>query len=303
MAAAVSEQRRRRRAREHGPGDRRAHPRRRLSARRLEPHAPRGRVAGRACATVLDAPADALAEADVCVTCSPTTTPSRVAPQASSQARARAALVEMSTVSVAASERVAERAADAGVDFLRAPVSGNPTSSGPEGDDLRVRRRGRRARLDPLLRASARRCATSARASGARVVKLVLQILIAGTAELLAEALVLGESGRVDRQALLDAIRASVVGSRFVASKARRCCDEDYSATFTTPMMQKDIDLVLDLAARGRRRAAGRRGAEGTARGRGGAWPRGRGLHGAVPAGSQEARSWSNQREVTDEPR
>ena len=51
----------------------------------------------------------------------------------------------------------------------------------------------------------------------ARVFKLVLQILIAGTAELLAEAVVLGESAGIERQALLDVIQDSVVGSRFVA--------------------------------------------------------------------------------------
>ena len=41
----------------------------------------------------------------------------------------------------------------------------------------------------------------------ARALKLVLQVLIGGTAELLAEALVLGEAGGIDRGTLLDVDR------------------------------------------------------------------------------------------------
>ena len=44
-------------------------------------------------------------------------------------ARRGTVLVDMSTVSVGVSERVAERAAATGVEYLRAPVSGNPGSS------------------------------------------------------------------------------------------------------------------------------------------------------------------------------
>jgi 3-hydroxyisobutyrate dehydrogenase-like beta-hydroxyacid dehydrogenase len=82
----------------------------------------------------------------------------------------------------------------------------------------------------------------------ARVVKLVLQVLIGGTAELLGEALVLGETAGVERGKLLEAIGASVVGSRFVEYKTQPLLDDDYSATFTTELMLKDVRLVLDLA-------------------------------------------------------
>jgi 3-hydroxyisobutyrate dehydrogenase-like beta-hydroxyacid dehydrogenase len=82
----------------------------------------------------------------------------------------------------------------------------------------------------------------------ARVVKLVLQILVGGTAQLLAEALVLGEAAGVDRQKLLEAIGASAVGSRFVDYKTEPLLNDDYSATFTTSLMLKDVGLVLDLA-------------------------------------------------------
>jgi 3-hydroxyisobutyrate dehydrogenase-like beta-hydroxyacid dehydrogenase len=44
-------------------------------------------------------------------------------------------------------------------------------------------------------------------------------------------------------------IGASVVGSRFVDYKTEPLLHDDYSATFTTSLMLKDVGLVLDLAA------------------------------------------------------
>jgi 3-hydroxyisobutyrate dehydrogenase-like beta-hydroxyacid dehydrogenase len=204
-------------------------------------------------ARVLASPQEALARADVCLT-------SLAADDALTAvllgddgvlagARPGTTLVEMSTVSVAASKRVARRASAAGVEYLRAPVSGNPTAvrggtltvvvSGPE----RVA-----VELDPLLRAIGPKVLYVGEGERARVVKLVFQILIAGTAQLLAEALVLGESAGVEREKLLEAVNASAIGSPFVAYKAPPLLRDDYSATFTTAMMLKDVDLVLALA-------------------------------------------------------
>jgi 3-hydroxyisobutyrate dehydrogenase-like beta-hydroxyacid dehydrogenase len=156
----------------------------------------------------------------------------------------------MSTVSVAASERVAERADEAGVEFLRSPVSGNPTVvrggtltlvvSGPE--DVA-------SRLDGLLRSIGPKVFYVGEGERARVVKLTLQVLVGGIAELLGEAVVLGESGGVDRAKLLEVINASAVGSPLTGYKGQALLRDDYSATFTTAMMLKDVDLVLDLAA------------------------------------------------------
>jgi 3-hydroxyisobutyrate dehydrogenase-like beta-hydroxyacid dehydrogenase len=106
-------------------------------------------------------------------------------------------------------------------------------------------------RLRPLLEAIAPTVRYVGEGERARVFKLVLQVLIGGIAELLGEAVALGESAGIARKDLLDVIQDSVVGSRFTASKAGALIDDDYSATFTTLMMGKDIDLVLDLARQG----------------------------------------------------
>jgi 3-hydroxyisobutyrate dehydrogenase-like beta-hydroxyacid dehydrogenase len=160
-----------------------------------------------------------------------------------------AVLVDMSTISVTASRRVAKAADDAGVHYVRAPLSGNPVAvrTGKatvivSGSEAIARR------CEPLLSSIAPTFRYVGEGERARVLKLVLQVLIGGTAELLAEALVLGEAAGVDRRTLLEVIRASVVGSAFVDYKTEPLLRDDYSATFTTAMMEKDVDLVLDLA-------------------------------------------------------
>ncbi len=204
-------------------------------------------------ASQLGSAGDALVAADVCVTSLPDDDAvlevlcgerGVLAP-----ARPDATLIDMSTISVDASARVADAAAVAGVRYLRAPPSGNPVAirggkaavfvSGPESVF---------GEAEPLLRAIAPTVRYVGEGERARVVKLALQILIGGTAELLAEAVVLGETAGVDREELLDLIRSSVIGSTFVSYKADALVRDDYSATFTTDMMRKDVDLVLDLA-------------------------------------------------------
>jgi len=217
------------------------------TAGKAEPLAERG-------ATLLPAPADALRQADVCVSVladddaleAVLLGPDGVL----ANARLGTALVEMSTVSVAASERVAEAAEAAGVDYLRAPVSGNPTVV--RGGTLTIMVSGAEetaTRFGPLLEAVGPTVLYVGEREAARVVKLVLQVLIGGTAELLGEALVLGEAAGVERKMLLEVIGASAVGSKFVGYKTEPLLQEDYSATFTTSLMLKDIGLVLDLAA------------------------------------------------------
>jgi 3-hydroxyisobutyrate dehydrogenase-like beta-hydroxyacid dehydrogenase len=82
----------------------------------------------------------------------------------------------------------------------------------------------------------------------ARVVKLAVNLVIGGLAELMSEALVLGESAGVSREALLDVMGSSAAGAPFVKYKTPQLLNDDYAATFTTALMKKDIDLILDAA-------------------------------------------------------
>jgi len=52
----------------------------------------------------------------------------------------------------------------------------------------------------------------------------------------------------VPRAALLEVMGSSAVGAPFVKYKTEPLVQDDYTATFTTALMEKDLDLALDAA-------------------------------------------------------
>ena len=160
-----------------------------------------------------------------------------------------ATLIDMSTVSLDSSRRVAEAAAACGVAYLRAPVTGNP--SVVEAGRLGIMVSGDEATFaaaEEMLRVIGPNVFYLGAAEEARVMKLALQVLIAGTAELMAEAIVLGEANGLDRARMLEVMGESAVGSPFVKYKTAALVASDYTSTFTSAMMYKDLALVLDCA-------------------------------------------------------
>jgi 3-hydroxyisobutyrate dehydrogenase-like beta-hydroxyacid dehydrogenase len=158
-------------------------------------------------------------------------------------------LVDMSTVSPGASARVAGLAEEASVAYLRAPVSGNPTVV--RSGNLSFIVSGPREALDrvePVLKTIGPTVHYVGDAEQARIVKLALNLMIAGLAQLMSEALVLAEASDVSRQDLLETMGSSAVGAPFVKYKTEPLLHDDFSATFTTALMEKDIDLILDAA-------------------------------------------------------
>ena len=206
-------------------------------------------VAGRG-ASVAGSAAELAARVDVVLTSlSDDEALESVAQELLPAARPDTVLVDMSTVSPAASARVAAQAEAASVDYLRAPVSGNPSvvragnlsfmvSGSPETLE----------RVEPVIRAIGPTVHHVGDAEQARIVKLAINLMIGGIAELMSEALVLGEAAGVSRADLLEVMGSSAAGAPFVKYKTEPLLRDDFSATFTTALMEKDIDLILDAA-------------------------------------------------------
>jgi 3-hydroxyisobutyrate dehydrogenase-like beta-hydroxyacid dehydrogenase len=172
-----------------------------------------------------------------------------VAAEVAAAARPGTVLIDTSTVSPAASARVAALAEDASVEYLRAPVSGNP--SVVRAGNLSVIVSGPREtleRVEPVIRAIGPTVHHVGDGEQARTVKLAINLMVGGLAQLMAEALVLGEAAGVSRSALLEVMGSSAAGAPFVKYKTEPLLRDDFSATFTTALMEKDIDLVLDAA-------------------------------------------------------
>jgi 3-hydroxyisobutyrate dehydrogenase-like beta-hydroxyacid dehydrogenase len=172
-----------------------------------------------------------------------------VAAEVLEAARPGTVLADLSTVSAGVSARVASLAARASVAYLRAPVSGNPAVvragnlsfivSGP-ADALE--------RAEPVLLAIGPTIHVVGDGEQARIVKLAVNLVLAGLAQLMSEALVLAEASGVSRAALLETMGGSAAGAPFVKYKTEPLLRDDYSATFSTSLMEKDVDLVLEAA-------------------------------------------------------
>jgi 3-hydroxyisobutyrate dehydrogenase-like beta-hydroxyacid dehydrogenase len=172
-----------------------------------------------------------------------------VATEVIAAARPGTVLVDTSTVSPAASARVASLAEAAAVPYLRAPVSGNPTVV--RAGNLSFIVSGAREtleRVEPVIRAVGPTIHHVGEEDQARVVKLAINLMIAGLAQLMSEALVLGEAAGVSRASVLAVMGSSAAGAPFVKYKTEPLLRDDFSATFTTALMEKDIDLVLAAA-------------------------------------------------------
>jgi 3-hydroxyisobutyrate dehydrogenase-like beta-hydroxyacid dehydrogenase len=216
------------------------------SGRKVAPLVARG-------ATEAGSPSELAAAVDVVLTSLPDDEAfESVAAAVVAAARPGAVLADSSTVSPGASARVAAEADDASILYLRAPVSGNP--SVVRAGNLSFIVSGPPAalhRAEPVLRAIGPTIHHVGDAEQARIVKLAINLVIAGLAQLMAEALVLGEASGVSRGVLLETMAESAAGAPFVKYKTEPLLRDDYTATFTTSLMEKDIDLVLEAAEAG----------------------------------------------------
>jgi len=154
--------------------------------------------------------------------------------------------IDTSTVSPQISAEVAAAAEKHGVLYLRVSVSGNNHMA--EKAALTVMASGPRAafeKVSPLLSCFGPNVFYVGEGEQARTLKLVINLMIAGTAGMFAEALALGTKGGLEWAQMLDIVAASAVGSPIVKSKVNELKNRDFTPTFTCVQMQKDLDLIL----------------------------------------------------------
>jgi 3-hydroxyisobutyrate dehydrogenase len=160
-------------------------------------------------------------------------------------------VVDSSTVSPEVSARVRARAEADGVQFLAAPVSGNPKviASGK----LTVAASGPRAvfdQVEPLLATWGRAVTYVGEGEAARLVKIAHNVFLGIVIESLAEITVLAERGGVSREAFLQFLNDSVLGSTFTRYKSPALVNLDFHPTFTSALLRKDLQLGLSAGQR-----------------------------------------------------
>jgi 3-hydroxyisobutyrate dehydrogenase-like beta-hydroxyacid dehydrogenase len=154
--------------------------------------------------------------------------------------------IDMSTVAPSASRAIGERLAEAGIDFLEAPVSG----SRPKAEDgtLTIMAGGEPAafeRARPLFEAMGERIVLVGPAGHAQLAKLLTNTMGAVHAVALAESVVAVRRAGLDPDAFLEVASGSAGNSTVLALKGRPMFDESFEPLFKLEHMLKDVRHCL----------------------------------------------------------
>ena len=158
--------------------------------------------------------------------------------------------LEMSTVSPGASKDVAMAAEEAGVAYLRAPVSGSVGFA--EAGTLTVIVSGPGSAFEtckPLFDIFGSKVFHVGDAEQARYLKLIINNMVHATAVALAESLAVGRKGGLDWAQMLEVIASSAVASPLVLYKAGVLTERDFTPASFVRTAVKDQGLFVDAAA------------------------------------------------------
>jgi len=164
-----------------------------------------------------------------------------------------ALLVDMSTIAPATARTIAERATEAGLRPLDAPVSGG--EQGAVDGTLSIMVGGDRADFDaarPLLDVLGTTVVHVGPAGCGQTVKAANQLIVAGTIELVAEALTFLDAHGVESGPAVEVLGGGLAGSAVLDRKAAGMLAHEFAPGFRVDLHHKDLGIVVDSA-----RAAG----------------------------------------------
>ena len=157
--------------------------------------------------------------------------------------------VDMSTVSPAASRALAEAVAARGAKMLDAPVSGSVITL--EKGKLSIMVGGDAdavERVDPVLRAIGPVVTHVGGNGQAVLMKIAVNLNLAVQMLGFSEGVLLAEKGGIERKTAVDVMLRSVIASPMVEYRGPFVLEQPDEAWFDCSMMQKDVQLALELA-------------------------------------------------------
>jgi 3-hydroxyisobutyrate dehydrogenase-like beta-hydroxyacid dehydrogenase len=158
-------------------------------------------------------------------------------------------VVDCSTVDSATSADVRKRAVELGVDYLAAPISGNPRHVA-EGESVFAVSGERSAfdRVASYLQTIAREAIWVGPEEESRLVKLCHNLYLGVMVQALSEVTTLAEKSGIPRAAFLQYLGSTVLGSYWVRERTPDMLSLDWTPTFTMELLRKDFDLGLGTA-------------------------------------------------------
>ena len=158
-------------------------------------------------------------------------------------------LLEMSTISPATAREIATAAAGRDVAALDAPVSGG--EQGAIEATLSIMAGGTAeafALARPVLEALGSTVVHVGPAGAGQLVKAANQLVVAGTIELVAEAIVLLEATGVDPEAGLRVLGGGLAGSTVLERKGAAMRERRFTPGFRVDLHHKDLGIMLGAA-------------------------------------------------------
>lgn len=164
-------------------------------------------------------------------------------------ARPGALVIDMSTIRPDVAQAVAAAGAERGLRVLDAPVSGGEAGAvegtlsimvGGSDQDFEAAR--------PLLDAMGQTIVHVGPAGSGQTVKAANQLIVAGTIELVAEAIVFLEASGVPTGPALEVLSGGLAGNRILDRKAAGMVERQFTPGFRAELHDKDLGIVLAAA-------------------------------------------------------
>jgi 3-hydroxyisobutyrate dehydrogenase-like beta-hydroxyacid dehydrogenase len=158
-------------------------------------------------------------------------------------------IIDMSTISPSATQEFAKQAADRGVKFLDAPVSGG--EPGAIAATLSIMVGGEQSVYDKCLeifKALGKNINYMGSSGMGQTTKLCNQIICGLNIQAMCEGLILGAKAGLNMEKLLSVVSTGAAGSWMLSNLGPKIIAKDYKPGFKIKLQQKDLRLALDQA-------------------------------------------------------
>lgn len=157
--------------------------------------------------------------------------------------------VDHTTVSAAVTQELHALAAEKGIAFVDAPVSGG--QAGAENGALSVMCGGAAESYDKaeaIIAAYAKLCRRLGDSGAGQMTKMCNQIAIAGLVQGLSEALHFAQKAGLDGRAVVEVISQGAAGSWQMSNRYQTMLDDKWDHGFAVDWMRKDLGICLATA-------------------------------------------------------
>lgn len=157
--------------------------------------------------------------------------------------------VDHTTVSSAVTREMHAAAAENGIAFVDAPISGG--QAGAENGQLVVMCGGEDApyaQAEAVIGAYCKLCKRLGDSGAGQLCKMVNQICIAGLVQGLSEGLHFAEKAGLDGRAVVEVIGGGAAGSWQMVNRYETMLDDDFEHGFAVDWMRKDLAICLSTA-------------------------------------------------------